>query len=326
MSLSSTAPTQLYALHLRLRPLQPGTLMPFNGELVHGAFLRWLRLTAPDVAAWLHEKNKRRLFSCSSLRWPLPATRMEEAQRNNTHLPVDPQQTYLIRITLLLGDLFSLLYRTLMEAHTTQGSSRPFVQIGKQLFHLEDVSIDNDGNSANDASGWTGFTSLDELAEQALARRSFRSSRSLHLTLEFDSLTTFNRGGHQNGEYGPFAARLPLPEYVFSNLAKRWQDIAPAELVGLVQPEHIEHYIAHYGAVIEDYNLKPHSVHFTTHVQPGFLGTCTYLLRGPDQETPPDAPLSVQQQLWLLAQLGFYSGVGYKTPQGMGRMRAFTHS
>ena len=62
-----TAPARLYALILKLRPLQPGTLMPFSGELVHGAFLRWLKNAAPDVATWLHDGNKRRLFTCSSV-------------------------------------------------------------------------------------------------------------------------------------------------------------------------------------------------------------------------------------------------------------------
>src|ERR1700737_4462137 len=105
---SPTAPTRLYALLLKLRPLQPGTLMPFSGELVHGAFLHWLKNAAPDVATWLHDGNKRRLFTCSSLHFPFPTPRMLEAERNNVHLPLDPAKTYTIRITLLLGELFPL--------------------------------------------------------------------------------------------------------------------------------------------------------------------------------------------------------------------------
>jgi hypothetical protein len=42
-------------------PLQQGTLKPFSGELVQGAFLTWLGTAAPEVAAWLHEGQKRRL-------------------------------------------------------------------------------------------------------------------------------------------------------------------------------------------------------------------------------------------------------------------------
>ena len=34
-----------------------------------------------------------------------------------------------------------------------------------------------------------------------------------------------------------------------------------------------------------------------------------------------EMPLTVRQQLYLLAHLAFYCGVGYKTPMGMGRVR-----
>ena len=65
-SASSTAPSTLYAIILKLRPQQHGTLMPFSGELVHGAWLKWLGTAAPDVAAWLHdEKQPLKNFSSS---------------------------------------------------------------------------------------------------------------------------------------------------------------------------------------------------------------------------------------------------------------------
>jgi len=66
--------------------------MPFSGELVHGALLEWFRSAAPDVATWLHDGNKQRLFTCSSLQFPLVEARMREAERNNVHLPLDPQR------------------------------------------------------------------------------------------------------------------------------------------------------------------------------------------------------------------------------------------
>src|SRR5205823_12529441 len=99
---STKAPTRLYALVLKLRPIQQGTLMPFSGEFVHAALLNWLRAAAPDIATWLHEGNKRRLFTCSSLQFPLPEARMRQAERDNVHLPLDPEKTYPVRVTLLL--------------------------------------------------------------------------------------------------------------------------------------------------------------------------------------------------------------------------------
>ena len=91
--LSPVSPAKLYAFQLKLRPLKEGTLMPFSGELVHAAWLSWLSSAAPEVATWLHEGNKRRLFTCSSLQFPFPAARMCEAERGNVHMPLTPEKT-----------------------------------------------------------------------------------------------------------------------------------------------------------------------------------------------------------------------------------------
>jgi CRISPR-associated endoribonuclease Cas6 len=314
--LSPASPAKLYAFHLKLRPLQEGTLMPFSGELVHAAWLDWLKSAAPEVASWLHEGNKRRLFTCSSLQFPFPPSRMCEAERENVHLPLTPEKTYNVRITLLLGELFPLFHSALMDFNTKGSGTRkpPFMQLGKQQFLLEEVIADSD-----DPSGWTGFTSFDKLAERA---KTLKLGRMEPLTLEFASLTTFNRGNARSRIYGPHPALLPLPQYVFPGLARRWQELAPPDLAGMVQEERVEQYALNDGIIIADYNLKPHTVKFTTHWQQGFVGKCKYLLRGPDEATTEEAPLTVRQQILLLAQLAFYCGVGYKTSMGMGRVRS----
>jgi CRISPR-associated endoribonuclease Cas6 len=312
---SSTSPTKLYALLLKLRPLQEGTLMPFSGELVHGAWLDWLRSAAPDVATWLHEGNKRRFFTCSSLQFPISVQGLRNAERENVHLPVDPEKVYTVRITLLLGELFPLFHDALMNFNRQPGGAGkpPFMRIGKQLFLLEEVVAGGD-----DPSGWTGFTSFAQLAEKA---KTMRLGRMEPVTLEFDSLTSFSRGNQRDKAYGNHHARLPLPHYVFPGLARRWQELAPPELAGMVQRECIEEYCQDEGIIIADYDLKAHQVKFTTHVQVGFVGKCKYSLRGPDESITPEAPLTVRQQILLLAQLAFYTGVGYKTAMGLGRTR-----
>lgn len=316
---SSTAPFNLYAFMLKLRPLQQGTLMPFNGELVHAAWLKWIGSAAPEIVAWLHEGNKRRLFTVSSLQFPYSAARVRDAELANTHLPLDPEKTYTIRITLLLGELFPLFHEALMNFNKKEsadsGSRPPFMQIGKQLFLLEEVIIDN-----NDPTGWTGFTSFSNLTERA---KTLKLGKSEIVKLEFASLTTFNRGNAKNREYGGHHALLPLPSYIFHGLARRWEELAPPDLTSLIQKERIEQYCLDEGAIINDYDLRPHHVKFTTHVQQGFIGTCSYALRGPDEATAEDTPLTVRQQLLLLAQLAFYTGVGYKTAMGLGGVRLY---
>lgn len=313
----SSGPAKLYALVLKLRPLQYGTLMAFSGELVHGAFLRWLRNAAPDVAAWLHEGNKRRVFTCSSLCFPYPEARRLDMERRNVHLPLEPEHTYTVRLTLLLGDLFPLFHRALVDfsALQTQGSRPPFMQLGKQLFLLEEVMITND-----ESAGWTGYTTLATLVEQA---RALPPRRASALTLEFASLTTFNRGNSKTG-YGAHQVMLPLPQFVFQNLARRWEDVAPLELAGMVQSDRLEQYLQEDGVIIVDYALKAHHVHFTTHEQRGFTGSCTYQVRDKGEAGDAQTPLTLRQQVQLLASLAFYSGIGYKTAMGLGRARLMT--
>ncbi len=312
---SSTAPTKFYAFLLKLRPLRPGTLMPFSGELIHGAWLNWLKNAAPDVAAWLHDGNRRRFFTCSNLQWPLSPQRVLEVQRMNIHMPLDPEKTYSVRVTLLLSELFPLFQDALLRFNPEVGETRrpPFMQIGKQLFMLEEVQI-----GQNDTTGWTGFTSLNALLDKVKATG---MTRNHPLTLEFASLTTFNRNPAKGYDYGNHYARMPLPQYVFPNLVRRWQDIAPPEMQEYVQLERVEAYAANDGVIIADYDLKTHQMHFTTHVQPGFLGKCVYQLRGTDEAVTAERPLTLRQQLLLLGHLAFYCGVGYKTSMGMGQTR-----
>lgn len=290
--------------------------MPFSGELVHAAWLDWLRSAAPDVATWLHEGNKRRLFTCSSLQFPLPPAKMLEVERNNVHWPLTPEKTYTIRLTLLLGELFPLFYKALTDfkqSDVASSSRPPFMRLGKQSLLLEEVQIEND-----DPTGWTGFTSFADIMESVLARK---LGNIVPLKLEFASLTAFNRGNAKNRQYDSYPARLPLPHYVFPYLARRWNELAPPELAHLVQAEAIEQYALNEGVIIADYDLKPHTVKFTTHWQQGFIGTCKYLLRGPDDPLTDETPLTVRQQMLLLGKLAFYCGVGHKTSMGMGRVR-----
>jgi CRISPR/Cas system endoribonuclease Cas6 (RAMP superfamily) len=313
---TTTATSRLYAFELKLRPLQRGSLMAFSGELVHGAFLHWLKTATPEVASWLHDGNKRRVFTCSSLQWSLPPERLREAERKNIHLPLDPHSSYTVRITLLIGELFPLFHKALMGSTTKDHSiaTPPFMQIGKQLFLLEEVHIINE-----EATGWTGFITFDTLVEHVKA---VPLRKTTTLTIEFDSLTTFNRSSKL--KHGTHYALLPMPLYIFPTLAMRWKDVAPPALADLIQAEALEQYTKDDGVIITDYNLRPHQVHFTTHIQPGFIGTCTYQIRHLEQDTEVALPLS--QQILLLAQLGFYCGAGYKTSMGMGRMRPVSHT
>jgi CRISPR/Cas system endoribonuclease Cas6 (RAMP superfamily) len=85
--------------------------------------------------------------------------------------------------------------------------------------------------------------------------------------------------------------------------------------------DRLEQYLQDDGIILVDYDLKAHAIHFPTHQQQGFVGRCIYALRGLDEAPTPEMPLTVRQRMFVLAQVAFYCGVGYKTAMGMGQTR-----
>ena len=120
---------------------------------------------------------------------------MLNAERENVHLPLDPQKTYFIRITLLLGELFPLLHEALMRYYPNpHQTTQHFLQLGKQRFTLEEVIL-----TPSHPSGQCGFTSLTTLIEQA---QQVRGNALEQLTLDFSYLTTFNRSHSRDAGQG----------------------------------------------------------------------------------------------------------------------------
>src|SRR6266853_1662373 len=74
----------LHALMLKLRPQEPGDILPHAGQLAHAALLRWFAEVDSSLATYLHEPNVRRPFTCSSLWFP-NTHEVIAAQRTNRH-------------------------------------------------------------------------------------------------------------------------------------------------------------------------------------------------------------------------------------------------
>jgi CRISPR-associated endoribonuclease Cas6 len=102
---------------------------------------------------------------------------------------------------------------------------------------------------------------------------------------------------------------LPLPELVFGGLLRKWRlHVEPDAWLGLetALPQ-IE---------IQNYRLESHAVQLRSdRIIRGFCGETEYSFRGFSE--------SEQQALSALAAFSFFSGVGYKTSQGMGEVFPF---
>ena len=100
---------------------------------------------------------------------------------------------------------------------------------------------------------------------------------------------------------------MPLPRFVFGNLARTWR-----EMTGEDNVRAVEEY-AEANLIFGNFDLKTESAIIENKPHPGAVGKFEYLLID-----KTDQPLA--RGLNLLADLAFYSGLGRKTPQGMGQV------
>ncbi len=271
----------LYALVLRLTARTRGELPASYGHLVQGLFMALIADVDPDLGRALHAGQQPRSYTLAGLH-PTP-------RPSGGSIPLRPGDSVVLRVTLLHGDLFGPVARTLMLQ-----SMRPPLRLGSLELDLQEVI----GTPGRD--GLAGYAHWSQLAAEARADET--------ITLHFATPAAFSQG--EDGE--PDAARrrprmglLPLPETLFKSLAQRWNALAPAEIqidLGRVEA-------AAKRSVVSRYELRTVTHSLERRTQVGFLGTCSYELRGDPDE---------RRLLNALADAAYYTGIGVKTARGMG--------
>lgn len=125
----------------------------------------------------------------------------------------------------------------------------------------------------------------------------------LQIPLHFASPTAFSFRGNVRNMY-----ILPDPPLVFHALAGYWDD-----LVNDSQQEEIQQFTTE-SVVLSHLNIKSVMLRFPNNPQIGFTGRVTFKVL---DETNPE----MIRHLNRLADLAFYTGIGSKTPMGMGQVR-----
>lgn len=115
--------------------------------------------------------------------------------------------------------------------------------------------------------------------------------------LRFHSPTTFRSQGVN--------VPLPRPDLVFGSLADRWAAFSPILLDDAIR------IVSDGQVVVSRYHLKTSPLHIVKGPPCGFGGVCYFEVLSKNWYW--------QQVCHLLAEFAFYSGVGYKTAQGMGQ-------
>src|SRR5437588_1587579 len=269
----------LHALMLKLRPIEPGNILPYAGQLAHAALLRWFAEVDSSVADYLHEPNTRRPFTCSSL-WLPNVHEVTAAQSTNQRLSISPNQVYWLRFTMLTDKLFRIFTKRFLQTSTptigeTHGDlNLPKLRLGRIHFDVMEVIMTSSGSDKQRQSGvnWSGYATYNDLVESARTL-DLGSSATWSLGLEFRSPTAFSDG---QKAWGKQIHMFPDPERVFESLTRTWNTWAPSDF--MLDVNAIQTYV-HNWVVISHYALQTHLFHFDYSAQEGFTGKCLYSMK-----------------------------------------------
>lgn len=265
----------LYALVLRLVSEKGHYIPDAYGQQLHGLFMELVRQVDPEQSNDLHKPALSKHFTLAEV----PRYGRREDFRGIE-----------IRITLLRSVLFQTLAQALMEQ-----SVRPAMRIGPTPMLLQDVF------GTPGTHPWAGYSRFEDLVEQVQVDKT--------VTLEFKTATFIKQGDIEDSNKQRLQT-LPTPEAVFGSLARRWNDLAPPDLLLPDSKDDFREICK--NILVKRYSLETNVQRLRKNPQVGFVGRCTYEL--------PNNP-AYQRTLTLLADAAFYMGLGAKTSQGMGMCR-----
>jgi CRISPR-associated endoribonuclease Cas6 len=272
----------IFSTVVKLQARQSGRLPATIGRLAHGAFFEMIKSVDPDLSATLHDIEQK----------PFTVSPLYGLEKARGQASVRMGQEVWLRFTLLQSELFMAFTQYLLAPQRVW----PTLQLGDIEFLITETLTTPDSHE------WAGYLDLNSVEVHA--------SEGLppdEITLEFASPTVFNRGKKE--KLGRMMDPFPLPDLVFGGLAKRWQKYLP----GLFEHGEVREY-AQETVVIGLYKMESKVNRYLGNPQIGSVGRVTYLLK--DKTNLP-----MLHQLNLLADMSFYSGVGYKTTMGMGQVR-----
>jgi CRISPR-associated endoribonuclease Cas6 len=263
------------ALVLTIRPTAAVPVPLHLNRATHAAILRLIGQSDAAVADRLHANDAIK---------PLTVSNVLGLERRGKTVPVSPERSYTLRLTLLSSELERIAANWRPE------------QIG---------ALDLDGTPwrvehitrAADEHPWAGQVSFEGLAAPALLNAEKAPTR---WELEFASPVTFR----QRGMNQPF----PLPDLVFGSLLDRWNALAPLAL-----PEEVRRFASETMAASR-FDIRSVALPAKNGaVQIGSVGHCRYVALTHERYW--------LACIETLARFAFYSGVGAGTTRGQGQAR-----
>ena len=275
---------RLYAIVLRLAAMRNGAIPANHGDQARAALLNIIRAGNALFAQKLHDENAHKPYTISLL---------QGGKRGaDGALHFGEGDSAFWRFTLLCEPAFeALLQRYLLSR------ALPHVRIGAVSFAIMDAF----------ASGMrhpdSGHISIAELTERWTCEP---ETLPRQLLLDFRSPTAFSLGRDpQTGDYR--YCSLPDARILFSSLRKRW-----AALGGIEPGDVFDEWVEANVETEPQSNLRTQTVIVERRPVVGFTGRVRFTVRRDICWLP---------LLHLLADLTYWTGVGYQPTRGMGQTR-----
>lgn len=266
--------THLHSVIFELFPLKRNTASLTTGHQTHALFLDLIRQIDPSLATRLHEEPTYRPFTVSPL---------NGGERRGEQIILQSGQYCRFRVTLLDGEA---LWRCL----NTYALKRklPICRVGEVTLQMHRIIA----APQDDTTGWAGYSTWPLLSST--------TPRKI-ITFRFASPTAFSLGKRQ-------FALMPDPGFVWDSLTRVWNKYAadPLKVDRMEMRAFVESHVT-----VKNTCTKTAVLHFPTHLQRGFIGTCSYHIQSGKYAS----------HLAALAEFARYAGIGSKTTMGMGQAR-----
>lgn len=275
---------RLYAIVLRLAAMRRGALTADHGDQARAALFNLIGQGDSPLAQRLHDENNGKPYTVSLVQGGKPGR--DGAQ----HFDDGDRADW--RFTLMMQPAFeALLQKYLLN------NSLPHVRIGAIQFAIVDVFVSHTSHPDS------GHSSISELSDGWQYPLDVLPKR---LLLDFCSPTAFSMG--HNKETKEYRLRSsPDAKTLFSTLRKRWVKLGGADAG--------DEFDAWVDKNIEQeiIQLQACTIHVKKRPVNAFTGQVAYQHFGQDLRWIA---------YWnLLADLSFWTGVGYQTTRGLGQVR-----
>jgi CRISPR-associated endoribonuclease Cas6 len=273
-----------YSLVLNLLPASPIPAQFLNGRHLHALFLTLVSSVDKELGTYLHDQKTEKAFTLS----PLQVTNVGHSRniRGGNHTLQWEHKQAIPPVTPCwwrISLLDDALFGNLAQLWLNLNPAHPW--------HLgpADLKITSILGTPQSTQPWANFCTYEQLYEQA-------SDSDRQISFAFCTPTTFRQGEYDSA--------LPTRDSVFNSLIKRWKNYSKLEISETIVEAIFPSFFDIRTEIVAEQRSK-----FI-----GCVGNITYrILANVD-------PILIKQ-INALADFAVYSGIGRKTPMGMGMVR-----